>query len=453
MKIRSSLVFLLCAMGILRGQNLLIDSTKNSIENIAVLSSFFEKLAEAQQGKGSLKIVHIGDSHIQAGFFTSQMRERLQEEYGNAGRGLVFPYRLAGTNGHMDVRFSSDIAWSRYRIITSDAPNVGIAGATIYTKNKPFYIRMQTLDTPFSAVTILGEGLENIQLAVPKAGHTAPLPVMLEKIYRVKSGDVLGKIARRYKVTVRQLKQWNNLRSDRINIGQRLKIRTKNSKTPWEFKSSDFTYIQPYEHSSQMIKTVFEESVNELYLINKGISDTKKVTIYGLNLSNQHLGVTYNGIGFNGAKYFNYNDSDLFFEQLSNYSPDLLIVSLGTNEAFDKVYKIEQFRADLELFFSKIEQLGVKNILLTTPPSALRSARYENPKLEQYATVLKEFAHEKGYAIWDLFAVMNGTKGMKHWYKKGLAGRDRIHFTEAGYRLQADLLYDALIQQNSRENE
>lgn len=42
--------------------------------------------------------------------------------------------------------------------------------------------------------------------------------------YKVKSGDSLGKIARKYHCTVKQLKSWNNLKSDRINIGQRLKV-------------------------------------------------------------------------------------------------------------------------------------------------------------------------------------------------------------------------------------
>ena len=42
--------------------------------------------------------------------------------------------------------------------------------------------------------------------------------------YKVKSGDNLGKIARKYHCTVKQLKTWNNLKSDRIAIGQRLKV-------------------------------------------------------------------------------------------------------------------------------------------------------------------------------------------------------------------------------------
>ena len=43
-------------------------------------------------------------------------------------------------------------------------------------------------------------------------------------VYRVKSGDVLGTIARRHGVSVRNLRSWNSLRSDVIRVGQRLYI-------------------------------------------------------------------------------------------------------------------------------------------------------------------------------------------------------------------------------------
>ena len=57
-------------------------------------------------------------------------------------------------------------------------------------------------------------------------------PVNLDKkrqerastVYRIKNGDTLGGIARRHGVTVKQLMRWNNLRSDRIRAGQRLRI-------------------------------------------------------------------------------------------------------------------------------------------------------------------------------------------------------------------------------------
>lgn len=42
--------------------------------------------------------------------------------------------------------------------------------------------------------------------------------------YRVKSGDYLGRIASRYNVSVTKLKEWNNLRSNNIRVGQVLYI-------------------------------------------------------------------------------------------------------------------------------------------------------------------------------------------------------------------------------------
>jgi len=56
-----------------------------------------------------LNIVHIGDSHIQADVMPNVMRQRLQESFGNAGLGLVFPYSLVRTNGGRNVSFTSNI--------------------------------------------------------------------------------------------------------------------------------------------------------------------------------------------------------------------------------------------------------------------------------------------------------------------------------------------------------
>lgn len=43
-------------------------------------------------------------------------------------------------------------------------------------------------------------------------------------VYRVKSGDYLGRIASRHRCTVAQIKRWNNLKSNNIRVGQRLVI-------------------------------------------------------------------------------------------------------------------------------------------------------------------------------------------------------------------------------------
>ena len=42
--------------------------------------------------------------------------------------------------------------------------------------------------------------------------------------YKIKRGDTLGAIAKRFHCTVKQLKQWNNLKNDNIREGKKLKI-------------------------------------------------------------------------------------------------------------------------------------------------------------------------------------------------------------------------------------
>jgi len=64
------------------------------------------------------------------------------------------------------------------------------------------------------------------QLAKAMAGSTYGRDRI---VYKVKRGDVLGSIAIRHGVKVADIKKWNNLRSNNINVGQRLNIWTKKS--------------------------------------------------------------------------------------------------------------------------------------------------------------------------------------------------------------------------------
>ena len=53
-----------------------------------------------------------------------------------------------------------------------------------------------------------------------------PAPI----VYRVKSGDVLGSIANRHGVSIRELKEWNGLKNTVIRVGQKLYIHADFSK-------------------------------------------------------------------------------------------------------------------------------------------------------------------------------------------------------------------------------
>ncbi|WP_435602043.1 LysM peptidoglycan-binding domain-containing protein [Sediminicola arcticus] len=59
-----------------------------------------------------------------------------------------------------------------------------------------------------------------------------PLPDLVKAqdriVYKVRSGDYLGRIAERHGVGVSQIRQWNGLRGNTVRIGQRLTIYAKN---------------------------------------------------------------------------------------------------------------------------------------------------------------------------------------------------------------------------------
>jgi membrane-bound lytic murein transglycosylase D len=65
--------------------------------------------------------------------------------------------------------------------------------------------------------------------AVPASAPARPAPRRVESapekvIHRVRRGDTLFSIAKRYETTVQELKEWNRLRGNAIQIGQRLTI-------------------------------------------------------------------------------------------------------------------------------------------------------------------------------------------------------------------------------------
>jgi membrane-bound lytic murein transglycosylase D len=45
------------------------------------------------------------------------------------------------------------------------------------------------------------------------------------KTHTVKRGETLSSIARKYGCTVKEIKKWNNMKSDKVQAGQKLKIK------------------------------------------------------------------------------------------------------------------------------------------------------------------------------------------------------------------------------------
>ena len=78
-------------------------------------------------------IVHIGDSHIQPGIVSDEVRRTLQERFGNGGRGLISPLALAGTNEPNDylLKSSSSISASSRLLSSSKLAGMGMTGVAV----------------------------------------------------------------------------------------------------------------------------------------------------------------------------------------------------------------------------------------------------------------------------------------------------------------------------------
>ncbi len=109
-----------------------VDVRKNEIVNPDALRSFFESLkALEMQQTTTVSIIHLGDSHIQADFMTSHVRKKMQDCFGNAGRGFVFPYKIAHTNGAFDIGFSYEGDWHYGSILHRGNCDIGMSGYSI----------------------------------------------------------------------------------------------------------------------------------------------------------------------------------------------------------------------------------------------------------------------------------------------------------------------------------
>lgn len=75
-----------------------------------------------------------------------------------------------------------------------------------------------------------------------------------------------------------------------------------------------------------------------------------------------------------------------------------------------------------------------------------RYVRKPNPNAERVRDQIVQAAGRHGLPVWDFYAVAGGDGAMERWYRAGLAGADRIHLSHDGYRLQGDLLCDALVK-------
>ena len=173
-----------------------------------------------------------------------------------------------------------------------------------------------------------------------------------------------------------------------------------------------------------------------------------KLVFHGSYFENDKPGIVYSSAGVAGARYRDFWRNDFFSTQLPFFQPDMLILSLGTNESYDPTFTIEGFRSLVDSMFTMIQsQLPNCAVIVTLPSENYRvknSTPFVNDRIEIISGILRKESIRFGYSIWDLKKAMGGDGSMLQWKEAGLVNKDYLHFLRKGYNLQGKLLFDAI---------
>lgn len=351
------------------------------------MERFFDKLDSLLfTGQGHVSIMHIGGSHVQAGVFSQQMRDNLLNlEPGlTAGRGLIFPFMKTNTPASYSVSRTGE--WEYSRNAVAFETRMGLAGASVTTSDP---------EASFSIVT------------------REKVPSDITPVFDFNYVKILGY------GTMAPVIHFNN--DTLVGI--------------FDEKEGSFTFVLP-------------DYTDSLYVDFNKIEGTFTVT--GIYLDNGMPGITYHGIGINGAKVCSYLSCLDLERDLRLVKPDLVIFGIGINDAFGDTFTLEKFISDYDSLVSIIQRVNPDCALLfiTNNDSYKKVGRrkYEvNPNGAIVQQAFMTLGQKHNGAVWDFFDIMGGLNSMKKWQEAGYAQKDKVHFTNSGYVLIGDLLYNALM--------
>lgn len=359
---------------------------QNRLRNDSLLFTFYKKLHGLKTGdsQGQYNIVHIGDSHLQADFRTAVSRTGLQTYFGNAGRGLILPHKLTKSNEALDYWLKTQANFRYERLL----------------KNKKMFA--------------VGPG--GLALRFDGTNPVVPIDILLKPDsvldYSFSRVRMLGMVHKDYAGELRVSTTENKLLfSGSFIPGETVQLAQKTLDIYFDVENKDHKYLD----------------------------------LHGFVLSNEQPGLLYHTIGINGARYIDYRRNPAVMQGWGQLKPDLFILSLGTNEVI--LWKFNQHENYLQLdsFFREFRSLYPRvPVIIELPFDGKFGRARTNARLPLLNANLLRIADTYGAAIYDGYHAGGGYGSAYYWARAGLLNSDGIHFTREGYRVQGDMLKDAI---------
>lgn len=360
----------------------------------ATLLHFFNKWNRvAATGQGTVNIIHIGGSHVQAGVFPHQVRTHIMQQYPNlvGGRGMIFPYSAAAKCNNPDdykVHCKEKVILTRNVYKEPEYP-MGLCGISITAKDTVTRIQLlaadKSVDYGVRHIVVLGSSPQSVIPLLSYEGRNV-------------SPSYIDSSTHRFVFNLRQ-------------------------------PTDSFDIVLP-------------------------CTPGQTFTLTGVCLGNRQPGFSYHSIGVNGAAVPDYLKCPLA-DDLRLLRPDLVIFGIGINDAHEKDFDTVAFKNNYLALCDSIRKVNPKcAFIFVTNNDSYRKVRRRytvNTNGPLAREVFYRLAELTGGAVWDQFEIMGGLRSMEKWQKAGLAQKDKVHFTRAGYRLMGDMLYEALYNEITRQ--
>lgn len=367
-----------------------INHPKNYIQwhDLKSIKSFFSSLEQTACRK--LNVLHIGDSHVQFDLITGTIRKRLQQAFGNGGRGMVFPLSILHTNTAYDYDTSYRGRWLTARNVQRRPQlDLGVSGATVKT---------------FDSV--------------------ASFKFRFHKQYKS------------VKKNYRKIKIYCKQHPTSFDLA----VKFSDKEPPIIVDCSDST-CKPY------IEVMLPEIGNKLeFEVRKHKNTQSFFELYGVTMeSAKNQGVVYSSVGINGAGLSGVLRQKLMPEQIKSMSPDLIVVDLGVNDLVPHRVDMNYQETRLQKVVDFLKSNAPKSsILLVSTQDAYRRGRNIG-ECYQYAQIIRRVAKRNQCAFYDFYDIGGGSFSMNKWFSCNLAQPDKLHLTSKGYRLKGKLYANAIL--------
>jgi len=393
------------AMGMPSGGKLSTESATHiafSEEGLQRLSQLFAKMEESAKNGKKVRILHYGDSQIEGDRMTAYIRQRIQEQFGGNGPGMIPAVNVYNT---FSFKQTCSANFQRY---------TAFGGQTLQSKR-------------YGAMATAGRFTPEYTDSSERARVTSVKEAWIEI---EPSKQAYGR-SRNYNHV--DLYYTSCYRPCAIKVFQNGNLIHEDS-----LIQDGKYHILPLSFPATPGKLRYE------------FSSAVSPNILGFSLEGD-IGVQVDNIAMRGSSgtFFGKIDQQLAARMYQDMNTELIIMQFGGNsvpyfkDSSSVAHYARQFKGQLQTI-RKLRPSAAIIVIGPSDMSRLEDGIYVTyPYLPACVRAMKKAAMEVGAGYYDLYSAMGGKNSMPSWVERGLAGNDYIHFSNKGASIASQLFYEA----------